>query len=137
MVLGLSFGTISYCHSQNLHNDQKVHSDLATFQVLVVLGCVGTLAIQQEVLKGTTTQSDLSRLQSCADNEGTDITAQVLGYHRKGEIEKARIQPFMIHYAVLLARQHNPELEGMKTDTMITQARIKAAQQYPYLPTRE
>lgn len=46
--------------------------------------------------------------RDCCD-EGTDLAAKLLAEFKRGEIEKARIPAYMLHYAVMFANKAMPK----------------------------
>jgi hypothetical protein len=115
----------------NLHDNQEIHEDLIAAQELIAMGCMGTLKIAANA-SGHYDSASIARIQECADNEGTDIGAKVLDQYQKGEIEKARMPTFMIHYAVLFAKKNNPEAQRTTTAELIKSAREQGRKHYPY-----
>lgn len=117
----------------NLHENEEVHEDLIAAQELIALGCMGKLSIAP-ISSGRYDSTSLAKIQQCADNAGTDIGAKVLDHNQKGDVEKARMPTYMLHYAVLFAKKYNSDAQKTATADLIKTAREQGRKHYPYLP---
>ncbi|MGU9817587.1 hypothetical protein ACU684_19580 [Pseudomonas sp. LF135] len=115
----------------NVHRDQGIHEDLIASQELIALGCMGKLNIAPTA-SGHYDSASLAKIQECADNEGTDLAAKILAQYKGGEIEKARMSTFTLHYAVVFAKENNPEAQRLATADLINSAREQGKKHYPY-----
>lgn len=116
---------------KNLHDSRDIHEDLIASQELIALGCMGKLNITPAA-SGHYDSVLLEKIQECADNEGTDLAAKLLAEYKRGEIEKARIPTYMLHYAVMFAKQNNAESQKTSTADLIKAAREQGKKHYPY-----
>ncbi|MDU8358420.1 hypothetical protein [Pseudomonas syringae group sp. J309-1] len=114
----------------NLHDSKGIHEDLIASQELIALGCMGKLNIAPTA-SGRYDSASLVKIQECADNEGTDLAAKILAEYKQGEIEKARIPTYMVHYAVIFAKENNPEAQKMATTDLIKAARGRVKSNTP------
>ena len=115
----------------NLHDNQGIHADLIASQELIALGCMGKLNITPAA-SGHYDSVSQEKIQECADNEGTDLAEKLLAEYKRGEIEKARMPTYMLHYAVMFAKQNNAESQNMSTADLIKAAREQGKKHYPY-----
>ena len=116
---------------ENLHDIQGVHEDLIASQELIALGCMGKLHIAPTA-SGHYDSVSLQKIQECADNEGTDLSEKLLAQYKRGEIEKVRMPTYMLHYAVMFAKQNNAESQKISTTDLIKAAREQGKKHYPY-----
>lgn len=114
----------------NLHDSQGIHEDLIASQELIALGCMGKLNIAPTA-SGSYDSASLAKIQECADNEGTDLAAKILAEYKRGEIEKARMPTYMLHYAVIFAKENNLEAQKMATTDLIKASREQGKKHYP------
>lgn len=115
----------------NLHDNQGIHEDLIASQELIALGCMGKLNITATT-SGNYDATSLAKIQQCADNEGTDLAAKLLAQYKRGEIEKARMPTYMLHYSVIFAKENNIETLKTATADLIKAAREQGKKHYPY-----
>jgi hypothetical protein len=115
----------------NLHDNQGIHEDLIASQELIALGCMGKLNITATA-SGHYDAASLAKIQQCADNEGTDLAAKLLAQYKRGEIEKARMLTYTLHYSAIFAKENNIEAQKTATADLIKAAREQGKKHYPY-----
>ncbi|WP_428554683.1 hypothetical protein [Pseudomonas edaphica] len=115
----------------NLHDNQGIHEDLIASQELIALGCMGKLNITATA-SGYYDAASLAKIQQCADNEGTDLAAKLLAQYKRGEIEKARMPTYTLHYSAIFAKENNIEAGKTATADLIKAAREQGKKHYPY-----
>jgi hypothetical protein len=117
----------------NLHENREIHENLIAAQELIALGCIGKLGIVPNI-SGSYSPATLAKVQECADTEGTDIAAKIMSYQERGEVEKARMPTYLLHYSVLFAKRYSTQAQAVGTTDLINAARKRGAEHYPYTP---
>jgi hypothetical protein len=130
-VLALLFSHAAL--AANLHENREIHENLIAAQELIALGCIGKLGIVPNI-SGRYSPATLAKVQECADTEGTDIAAKIMSYQERGEVEKARMPTYLLHYSVLFAKRYSTQAQRMGTADLINAARKRGAEHYPYTP---
>lgn len=135
-ALSLILAFSSIASAGNLHEQKDIHEDLIAAQELVALGCMGKLKVIPNT-SGVYDASTTAKIQECADNEGTDIATMVLIANKAGEIEKNRMQIYLLHYSAVFAKMNNPNAQKISTENLINSAREQGRKHYPYISNPE
>lgn len=114
----------------NLHDNQGIHEDLIASQELIALGYISKLNITAKA-SGHYDVASVAKIQQCADNKGTDLSAKLIAQYKRGEIEKARIPTYMLHYSVIFAKANNTEAQTTSTADLIKAAREQGRNTIP------